>query len=242
MKTIKYWIILIFIIGCQNTKKQKIENQITPISKEEKIEVFYNEYDSIFLDLIRTEVVTNPEDKKFISDITKLESVALVHCDTMNIHYRDSIDGNLIELKLKLKRFEKENHRIVYDEEMKESNWCKLIGGKKPWGGFYGHPKSEVDKIEFSVNGKLVEMKNEFRDIFNLEMCYDDYQIYFNPNPLLKYDVENKVFYLYIKGGNAADTYFGKFIFDHNQYIKRYLLHYVQLSKTASFRDDFKGF
>ena len=107
MKTIKYWIILIFIAGCQNIEKGKTENPLTPISKEEKEQIYYNEYDSIFLDLIHTEVVTNPEDKKFISDITQLKSIALIHCDSMNIHYKDSIDGNLIELKLRLKKFEK---------------------------------------------------------------------------------------------------------------------------------------
>jgi|GEM_PF-6780434 len=73
-------------------------------------------------------------------------------------------------------------------------------------------------------------------------MCEYDYKKHFNPNPLLKYDQKNKVFYFYIKGGQAADTYFGKYVFDENSYITRYLLHYGQLSETHSFRENFKGF
>ena len=55
-------------------------------------------------------------------------------------------------------------------------------------------------------------------------------------------DAGNKVFYLYVGGGIAADSYFGKFVFSETKFIERYLLHYGKLSKTASFRPIFKGF
>jgi hypothetical protein len=93
------------------------------------------------------------------------------------------------------------------------------------------------------VNGNEVKIEGEFKDIYNLRMC-DSVNVWknFNPNPLLKYDKKNKVFYLYVHGGNAAGTYFGKFIFDENKFIKRYLLDYGDLSPTGSFRKNFKGF
>jgi hypothetical protein len=92
------------------------------------------------------------------------------------------------------------------------------------------------------VNGHKIEMKEELSDIYNVQMCNYNRWKYFNPNALLKYDARNEVFYLYIKGGNTADHYFGKFVFDENKFITRYLVDYYQLSTTGSFRLDFKGF
>ncbi len=239
MQIIKYSLILFLLIGCQNSEKKGIvvKKEIGLLEGDS-----FNAEDSLFLELINKEVIRDAEEKKYISNISKLKSIKLINCDSKSIHYKDMIDNKAIEFKLSLKKFDKEIHTIKYINDMIDENWCELIDGKEPWGGIYGHPKTEIDKIEVVINGKSIEMKNELSDVFDFQMCEFDYRIYFNPNPLLKYDKENEVFYLYIKGGNAADNYFGKFVFDENQFIKRYLLHYGQLSETGSFKMNFKGF
>jgi len=73
-------------------------------------------------------------------------------------------------------------------------------------------------------------------------MCEYKNLIYFNPTPSLKYDSKNDVFYLYINGGNAAGYFFGKYVFDEKEIIARHLVDYGDLSSTASFRINFKGF
>jgi len=108
--------------------------------------------------MINNEIITIQEEKKYISNITKLNSVKLVNCDSRNIHYKDVVDNKSIEFKMSLKKFNKENHRIKYYEERKEDNWSELIDGKEPWGGIYGHPKTEVDKLEITINEKLINM------------------------------------------------------------------------------------
>jgi len=246
MKIIVYPIILFFLIGCQNSDKKEIATNKEVFSKKEiglmKGDKF-GEDDSLFLKMINNEIITKEEDKKYISNIAKLKSVKLVNCDSMNIHYKDIVEGKQIEFKLSLKKFKKQNHKIKYKVHPENGYQdCESIDGKEPWGGYYGHPKTEIDKLEVSINGKKIEMKDKLQDVFNFQMCDFDYRRYFNPNPLLKYDIENEVFYLYIKGGNAADNYFGKFVFNEDKFIKRYLLHYGQLSETGSFRMNFKGF
>ncbi|MFK7971722.1 MAG: hypothetical protein AB8F95_15250 [Bacteroidia bacterium] len=230
MKTTTYGALLILIAGCQNPA--------TTTSLEAKSIRSSPRYDSAFQKLVNEEIITNPEDKKFISDITQLQPVRLVSCDSMAISYEDSVDEKRISLTLSLKRFDKKKHAITYNENGDR----ELIDGKEPWGGFYTYPETEIDALMISVNGKFISMKDELRDLFNFDMCDSDSRSYFNPNPLLKYDKENKVFYLYVKGGNAADSYFGKIIFDEGGYLKRYLVHYGQLSKTGSFGEGFKGF
>ncbi len=246
MKILAYPIILFLVIGCKSpdktettTSKDVLSNKEIGLLKNDE----FGENDSLFLNMITSEIITVEEDKKYISNIAQLKSVKLINCDSMNIHYKDIIEGKQIEFKLSLKEFKKENHKIKYKvHSINGYQDCEAIDGKEPWGGYYGHPKTEIDKLEVSINGKKIQMKEKFQDVFNFQMCDSDYRKYFNPNPLLKYDIENEVYYLYIKGGNAADNYFGKFVFNENQFINRYLLHYGQLSETGSFRINFKGF
>lgn len=239
MKIINYSIILFLILGCQSSGKKETITKV----EERLIKNFsFTKSDSLFWEMINEEVVTNVEEEKYISNIAKLQSIELLNCDSMNIHYKDFVEGKQIEFKLSLKKFEKENHQIKYivDEQGDIIEW-ESIDGKEPWGGNYG-AGTEVDKLEISVNGNQIEMKDELRDVFNFRMCDSDSRIYFNPNPLLKYDKGNEVFYLYIKGGNAASHYFGKFVFNEKRFLKRYLVNYGLLSTTGSFRMNFKGF
>ncbi|MEZ4776099.1 MAG: hypothetical protein R3D00_23200 [Bacteroidia bacterium] len=240
MKITKYLIILILTIGCKNLNEndEKASKETQNIKGNRGAEA-----DSLFMEMINNKIITKPEEKKYISDIEKLKSVKLINCDSMSIHYKDLIDGKEIELKLSLKKFEKKNHNIKYriHEESKYQD-CELIDGKEPWGGYYGCPETEIENLEIFVNGNPIEMEEELRDVFDFQMCDNGHWKHFNPNPLLKYDKENGVFYLYTNGGQAADNYFGKFVFDENKFITRYLLDYVPLSKTGSFRQSFKGF
>jgi ribosomal protein S8 len=106
----------------------------------------FGEKDSLFLELINKKIVTKIEEKKYISDITELKTIKLINCDSMNIHYKDFIDGKQIEFKLSLKEFKNKNHKIKYRVKEKGFQDCESIDGKEPWGGIYGHPRTEIDR------------------------------------------------------------------------------------------------
>ena len=226
MNIFKYTLFLILFASCQDDKpknpwpelnyenRQKQQKEMLQ-QRKERADAEVVKMDSTFLAYISENIITNPEEKKYISAISKLKSIQLINCDKKSIHYKDKVDGKEIELKLSLKKFEKKNHKIQYEDREKFSpEGFRFIDGKEPWGGYYGGPNSETDKLQIWVNDKEIKMEKEFTDIYNLRMC-DLGKIWrnFNPNPSLKYDEKNKVFYLYVKGGNAAGTYFGKFIF-----------------------------
>lgn len=247
MNVFKYALLLILLTSCQNPKPKnpwpELSQKETPEQRKKRIDQQAAEIDSTFLAYISENIVTHPDDKKYISDLTQLKSIQLVSCDKKRIHYKDKIDGKEIELKLSLKKFEKKNHTIQYeDREKYNPDDFRFIDGKEPWG-IYREPHTEIDQLEVWVNGNEIKMEKEIKDIYNLALCDLDYKWKnFDPNPLLKYDEINKVFYLYVKGGKTSYHFFGKFIFDEKKFIKRYMLHYGHLSERGTFRINFKGF
>lgn len=237
MKPLTYALFLIVFSSCHYINPRSPWEELKDNEEEQKIV----NSDSTFLEYVNENIITPSDDKKFISDIFRLKSVRLTQCDRDSIHYQDEIDGKKIELKLTLKKFEQEQHMIEF-ENGGESNVVKAIDGKKPWGT-YLIPTSEIDQVTIMVDNHTIDISYEMKDIFNLPLCnLDQKWENFNPNPLLKYDLENEVLYLYIKGGDRSFHFLGKFIFDENKFIKRYMLDYGDLSVTGSFREDFKGF
>jgi len=247
IKIFNYCCFFFLCISCQNTEPKNpwpdLSYKKRQEQQKEKIKHQIKTEDSIFLAYINENIITHPDEKKYISDIALLKSIQLINCDSKNIHYKDKVDGKEIELKLSLKRFEKKDHKIQYENREKfDPNNLKFIDGKQPWG-IYREPVNEIDQLQIWVNGNEIKMEEEIKDIYNLDLCELDHKWKnFDPNPLLKYDEENKVFYLYLKGGKTSYHFFGKFIFNENKFIKRYMLNYGDLSPTGSFRPNFKGF
>ncbi|MEM7658129.1 MAG: hypothetical protein AAF399_18525 [Bacteroidota bacterium] len=201
------------------------------------------EADSLLQAFVFQEILTKPEERRYFSDIRELEPVEMVACDSLFIHYQDTLDGQAVELKLSLQAFDPETNEITYDEpEGGGTPDVHQIDGKRPWGGEYMLPNLEVSSAQLSINGQRLDLIGELEDLFDLWMCEFEYGEYFQPMPFLVYDRANNVFYLYLRGGEAASTFFGKLIFNEQQFIGRYLLDYVELSQTASLRRSFRGF
>lgn len=198
--------------------------------------------DSLFKAMVEKTIVLKPEEKKFIADLDHLKVLALVSCDSSGIQYRDTINGSLIELTLRVQAFLPKRHKIKYRVSAdKTFTDCDLIDGKAPWGGNYGCPETEIKSLACRFNKVSIDLGDHFKDLYNLKMG-NGYLKRFSPCPLFTYDPANDVFYLYIIGGKAADTYFAKFVIDRKKVLNRYVLSYEQLSETGSFRPEFKGF
>ncbi|MEL6656168.1 MAG: hypothetical protein AAFR36_06965, partial [Bacteroidota bacterium] len=199
------------------------------------------ERDSVFLAMINEEVVTAAEEKQYITNTTELISLHPLACDSMSIHYREVINEDTIELRIRLKPFVPDEYDISYHEE--NANQIKLIDGKDPWGAFYQLPLTSIDTVALVINGRRIPIADQLQDLYDVNMCgATHFKENFSPSPALKYDESNEAYYLYIDGGNAANCYFSKTVFSRSQYITRYVVHYGQLSESSAFKPYFKGF
>ena len=225
---------IFFFTSCFNDKP-KTKN---PTPKEDSNST---KSDNRFLQYLETEIITEASNKKYISDLRKHQKVKLVTCEKLLIHYKDEIDGKSVELKIALKPFDKDQHKIEYKVfQGKQSNDCMTVDGVKPRGGFYDCPKTEFDKIEFSINGQSIDTGNHFDNFYNLKMC-EIYQENFSPNPLLTYSKDG-FFNLYMIGGKGGDSYFAKLICDEKRVVKSYVFDYNQLRDNGGFDKGFLGF
>ena len=227
--------IILFAFACNNpAKKSTKENQ----SSEDIIERINASNDSIFQEFVLDKI--GNEHLNHISEIESLKRIKSIKCDSLGIHYKDTIDQTSIELKLGIQPFEFEKHQIKYIDHG-DYKACELIDNKIPLGGFYHCPKTEIANIEVIVNNKKLDLDGKLSNYYNIDMCKIHFKN-FSPNPLLTYSEEHKQFQLYILGGNAAGTYFSKLIFDKQGIIAQYVIDYGELSKTNSFYSEFKGF
>jgi hypothetical protein len=101
-------------------------------------------------------------------------------------------------------------------------------------------PKKEFNSIEISVNGKQLYIPHyAYTNLYNPLTCEYDSMM---KSISLYSSLDKRFIYMYIFGGNAADTYMAKLIFDHEKYITRIIVEYVDLSCYGSFRKSFIGF
>ena len=236
MRSVLYVLAMLGLLSCTNTQAPN------PVEQQTRI-LDFTERDQAFLQLINAEVVVDASEKRFISDITQLVPIKLLSCDSMHIHYRDVLDGYTVEFKMSLQRFQEGDHEISIHDVDSTGGQVTWIDGREPWGATYQLPLTEIKVVEMTVNGRSVALQDKLSDLYDLDMCDDLlYSDYFSPSPLLTYDANNQLFYLYISAGNAANTCFGKYILSKQGYVTRYMLHYGQLSETSSFRPNFKGF
>ena len=219
----------IFLVGCIKNQKEKTTNPITSPPSETGLHPLIDS------------IITNPEEKKFISDIRKIRKLKLVNCDQNGIHYLDEVKGEKVELKITLKPFVKAEHEIEYHNfQEKTSKNCLKVDGAKPRGGYYGCPSTEFDKIKFTIGGNAVDLGEHFENHYNPIMC-KVYQENFNPNPLLTYS-EDGYFYLYLMGGKGQDRFLTKFVSDGKSVTHSYFLNVQQLREINGFDKDFLGF
>lgn len=234
MKNIILFCLFLFVLfSCETKTKTSSPSKIlNKIDIEKKHEPFLN--------FISQKIVTAPDEQKYISNIEQLRKVKLISCDSQSIQYQDIIDGKEISLVLEIQKFQPEEHQIEHGENGK--NDFKSIDGLIPWGAFYGGPITEIKNVLISWDNEIIQVDTFFQNIYNIDLCNDNYIRNFSPNPLLAYDKKNKVFYFYIYGGNAANSYFSKFIFDGKKMLYRYILDHLDMVDHAPHPLIFQGF
>ncbi|MBI1267844.1 MAG: hypothetical protein GC193_10490 [Cryomorphaceae bacterium] len=190
---------------------------------------------ALFQEVIR-EQLEDPSHFQFLCNRKLLKRFSLVESDSTHIRLSNN---NGVELKIWRKRFRKEEHVIILIDD---TYCCSTIDSLPPFGANYAMPTFEISKIELSVNGEILSVPKEaFSNLYNYYFIDKGEHPFFRPMEAYE-SINGEFFYLYIYGGYAADTYFGKLIFSKEGYIGKIFVDYDFLLNTRSLRDDFIGF
>ncbi len=198
--------LVILLASCQGPLKNEPKEEIRRFSSwEEKKKYLRDSADKAFKTYINENVLKDSSELIYVVDVESLYSVKCKEYNSVSIHYLDTVDGKRIELYLKMKPFEPENHKMKFKEyeEERDYNDCEEIDGYFPWGGYYGCPRKEIEKVNIKVNGVSLANETYFKDLYDIDIEVDTYREFFDPNPSLKYDIKTKNFHFYILGGNA---------------------------------------
>lgn len=162
-----------------------------------------------------------------------------IKCDDKNIiTVSDSSYNSTINISLTINDFSKSDHKIKYDDD--DDEVIEKINGKSPYGSFYGLPYNYISNIKILFNNQEIIIPNEaYDDLYNITTCKSEF---FKRKIEVYISKDEQYIYLYLYGGNAANTFFTKLIFDKEKYLDRTLVLYGDLSQNASFHENFIGF
>lgn len=183
------------------------------------------------IDYIIGELLVKPEYKEFLIDKRLLRKFNSVLCQNGHTVISDSLsNGKQCIIDIKAKSFKISDQKIKMDEN---GNLIE-INGNYPYGEVYGIKNRHVEYIStVSIKIDGVAMKYDINTLVGL---YDPNFCYFNDwtRMIEAYEHDNRI-YIYIQGGNAANTYCSKLIFDHKNFITSIVVDYYYLSVTGSF-------
>jgi len=147
------------------------------------------------------------------------------------IYFYDKLEnGTKISIKINFKKFDKTKHSINIKDGYVE------IDSLTPIGSYYEIPKLEIDCIEIKVNKKEVIIpKSSYIDLY--EVTQEKFKQFYKPIEAYS-SHDGEFIFIYIFGGNAADSFFSKLIFNKEKFITRITADYKQLLEWHTFNND----
>lgn len=136
------------------------------------------------------------------------------------------------KLLRKLKRTYCDSLSIIVKDTLSDGKLCEmtLITGEK----------KGIKKLKIEINKHTLTIpQTAFNGFYDVNVC-DNYAFF---REVEVYEsINQKYIYLYLYGGNAANTYFAKLIFSREKYLTKIISNYYPLSIHSSFRANFIGF
>ena len=192
-----------------------------------------------FQEYVLTKVV--PEDKKeHIINFQRVE-IPKPYVRTENeFRLKSKLKtGELIEVNVKTKYFEKENRTIKY----KDYGPVDSIDGQVAYFGdsIPTYPLHETEFIDVKIDDKKIDIdKQWYSNYFDIHITKDQWVEGVGMNVI--YDESTGLFHLIFGGGSVSGTYWAKLIFDKNGIVETYVLDYIDLSEHGCFYSGFTGF
>ena len=147
------------------------------------------------------------------------------------------LNGEKIEIELKSQEFDTLNRSFKYQDK---SNFLIEVDGSYPYGAVYGNkPSEELESLTIKIDGKEIETDiDKYRNLYEPAFCnFGSYQ------RITEAYEDGENIYIYLYGGNAADSYFAKLIFNITKgFVTSIIADYSDLSEYGSFGEHFIGF
>lgn len=192
-----------------------------------------------FIDYVIENELRNKEDVKYLTDRRLLKPIGITRCDSSYVLIKDiDLNGDICAIELFSSKFVAEDHEIKFRKSSSKNRDYESIDGKFPYGGIYGDVDRELNKITIKINDRKESINIENLPSINNPMFCESSML---KNGIEAYQHGDNV-YVYISGGHAANTYFGKLVFNQNGFVTSIMVDYVPLSRYGSFSDDFIGF
>jgi hypothetical protein len=168
-----------------------------------------------------------PSDSVFIKDRADQELLLVTSCTNTEVRYHSiTRSGELVQISIKSKIFLPSLHTVQLSDTI-----YKTVDKKKVFDsvrvtnnidstyayGVYGKvPATEISSFVVLRNYKKITIpKNAYTDLYNLYYCTDQ------KLPEVYITKDNKYLFVYLHGGNGAEQYSVKLIFDKNGYVTR---------------------
>lgn len=175
--------------------------------------------------------------EKYITNRKLLRQIKNVDCkDSLHSYFYDVLDNRItIDVKMSFNKFNYKNHFIV------EKSNLKHIDNQIAFGSFYGIPSLEISCLEIIINNKKINIpESAYKNFYDVNQC-TSFQLY---KPIEVYSSKDGDYiFIYLYGGNAADAYFSKLIFNKEKYITQIVAGHKELIDwRVAINNDFPGF
>lgn len=183
----------------------------------------------------------NPADKKYISNRNLLYQLRNNDCDSSSSLVWDTLkNGDVYQIYISSRSYIAKEH---VSKKHEEYDYYVDIDGQVPYGGFHGIPTTEIDTLYISINGKYLNIpRSAYSNFYGPNICHEIPRIRLIRTIEAYVSLDSQYLYVYLNGGNAANTYFSKLVFDTNGFITKIATSYVALSTYGSFGPDFLGY
>lgn len=194
-----------------------------------------------FVDFTIGYLLESPSDLQYISNRALLPKLERIACDSFEFLVKGELPTDeIVEVHIKTAQFDSSKHIVTRCIDVKYSGEVKKIDGEYPYGGEYATPDREIIFFDIKVNDKLIGIpRSAYQNLFTPNLCnihnfFRQIEVYAS--------LDGQFIYVYIYGGDAADTYFAKLVFNKKKYLTKIVADYGVLSMHGSFRPNFIGY
>lgn len=197
--------------------------------------------DTTFIDFALRQII-KPEDKIYVSNRRLLKEFNLTSCSEWyaEMSTLTAIDSLKIRIEIVAREFNPVQRKIEKFQQEEYKDYIEKIDNQIAHGAVYGIPNFEIEDLKISIEGKEIEIPDSaYKNLFDPNFC----EFHGFVRRVSAYtSLDSKFIYIYIYGGEAADTYFSKLIFDREKFIAKWVVGYGPLSVFGCFSDRFVGF
>jgi hypothetical protein len=220
--------VIIFIFGCKDLNRQKIDTNKRKVYSQElrtynpsKTDLFYYNYRNQngkvgFGSLDDNYLKTILEPYFTLNDSIEYPEHLIYYPLSKNDSNKytfstDSGEARFYKVEMMIRSFDSSDHKISRGE----NNYIYLIDDKVLWGAGNYIPEKEISSFKILFNDEIVNLpESEYKDVYNMEVIPTN-------NIQAAMDKKKKYFFIIIWGSDTTEGYCAIWIFKDGKYIRR---------------------